>query len=168
MQRSAVFLIDMLKLKRHPEGGYFCETYRATETIPAAALPDRFQGSRHYATAIYYLLQSNDFSALHRLSSDEIWHFYGGAPLDIHTIDPSGNYQKHRLGNDLQNGQSFQIVVAAGCWFGATVALPDSYTLAGCGVAPGFDFADFELADSQSLIGNYPQHAALILRLTRR
>jgi hypothetical protein len=168
MQHSAHFWINSLKLKRHPEGGYFRETYRAAESIPATALPNRFQGSRQFSTAIYYLLQSEDFSALHRLTSDEIWHYYGGSPLDIHIIDPSGCYSKPRLGNDPTKDQSFQVVVEAGCWFGATVAIPGSYTLAGCSVAPGFDFADFELAHSRPLITRYPEHKNLIERLTRR
>lgn len=168
MQRSAQFWIDHLELKPHPEGGYFRETYRAEERIPATSLPRRFQGSRPFATSIYYLLQSGDFSALHRLASDEIWHFYDGSPLDIHVIDPSGRYHKPRLGNDPKSDQSLQIVVEAGCWFGATVSLPGSYTLAGCDVAPGFDFADFEMAHSQPLITRYPEHQHLIQRLTRR
>lgn len=168
MQRSAQEWIDHLDLIRHPEGGYFRETYRAPETIPANALPHRYLGSRHYATAIYYLLHSNDFSALHRLASDEIWHFYGGSPLDIHIINPSGQYSKVGLGNDPQKGQSFQVVVTAGCWFGATVTQHDSYALTGCSVSPGFDFADFELADRQTLISQYPAHADVIQRLTRR
>ncbi|ABA88304.1 cupin superfamily barrel domain protein [Syntrophotalea carbinolica DSM 2380] len=168
MQRSAQEWIDHLDLIRHPEGGYFRESYRASETIPANALPHRYQGSRHYATTIYYLLQSNDFSALHRLASDEIWHFYSGSPLDIHIIDPGGQYRRACLGNDPQKGQSFQIVITAGCWFGATVTRQDSYTLTGCSVSPGFDFADFELADRQSLIAAYPAHADVIRRLTRR
>lgn len=168
MQRSAHFWIDNLELKRHPEGGYFRETYRAAESIPASSLPDRFQGTRPFATAIYYLLQSEDFSALHRLASDEIWHFYSGSPLDIHIIDPSGCYSKPRLGNDPKKEQTLQVVVEAGCWFGATVAIPGSYTLAGCNEAPGFDFADFELAHSHPLITRYPEHKNLIERLTRR
>ncbi len=168
MQPSSHYWIDSLELERHPEGGYFRETYRAAESIPATALPNRFQGCRQFATAIYYLLQSEDFSALHRLASDEVWHFYGGSPLDIHIIDPSGRYSKPRLGNDPKNDQSFQVVVEAGCWFGATVALPGSYTLAGCSVAPGFDFADFELAHRQALITQYPKHKNLIEGLTRR
>jgi len=168
MQHTADDWIALLGLTPHPEGGYFRETYRADESIPAAALPERYGGARPYATTIYYLLQNNDFSALHRLASDETWHFYGGAPLAIHIIDTAGNYRIARLGNNPQNGESFQVVVGAGCWFGATVTGPDGYTLAGCTVAPGFDFADFEIADRQTLIRQHPALAHLITNLTRR
>jgi hypothetical protein len=168
MHRSARFWIDQLQLERHPEGGYYRETYRAAESIAATALPMRYKGSRNYATMIYYLLRSGDFSALHRLPSDEIWHFYDGAPLDIHIIDANGQYRKACLGNDPCQGQSFQVVIAAGCWFAATVTMESGYTLAGCTVSPGFDFADFELADRQTLTECYPAHADLIRKLTRR
>lgn len=168
MHPTARIWIDRLELQPHPEGGYFRETYRAAENIPEAALPERFTGPRAFGTAIYYLLTGDDFSSLHRLASDEIWHFYTGAPLDIHMIDAAGRYRKQRLGCNPHEGESLlQVVVEAGNWFGATVADRDAFTLAGCTVAPGFDFADFELARREDLLGLYPAHAELIRTLTR-
>lgn len=150
----AEYWIERLGLKPHPEGGYYAETYRAAQTLP---------NGRPVATAIYFLLEHGNFSALHRLSSDEMWHFYTGDPLMVHLIEPMGAYRVLRLGP----GQSFQGVVPAGCWFGATVETPGGYALVGCTVAPGFDFADFELAEREALTRLYPQHRALIERLTR-
>jgi len=163
-------LIDNLELVSHPEGGWYRETYRATETVAAGALPDRFTGPRCFATAIYFLLSADTFSALHRIRSDEQWHFYVGSPLTIHVIDPDGTYRPLRLGANLAAGETFQAVVPHGCWFGATVDAPDrneNWALVGCSVAPGFDFADFEMAARAELIARFPQHAELITRLTR-
>jgi predicted cupin superfamily sugar epimerase len=150
----AEYWIERLGLKPHPEGGYYAETYRAAQTLP---------NGRPVATQIYFLLEHGNFSALHRLGSDEIWHFYLGDPLTVHLIEPAGSYRSLRLGPD----HSFQGVVPAGCWFGATVENPGGYALVGCTVAPGFDFADFELAEREALSRLYPQHRALIERLTR-
>ncbi|MDH3999499.1 MAG: cupin domain-containing protein [Desulfuromonadales bacterium] len=168
-------IISELDLQPHPEGGWFRETYRAAETIPASALPPRFGEQRDCATAIYFLLSSQSFSALHRIKSDEIWHFYSGAALTVHVIHPDGRYQPIRLGADLTKSERFQAVVPHGCWFGATVDTsadagvdaPGAYSLVGCTVAPGFDFIDFEMADGASLSQQFPQHAAIISRLTR-
>jgi predicted cupin superfamily sugar epimerase len=158
-------IISHLQLIRHPEGGWFRETYRCADTVPAAALPERFDGSRALATAIFFLLEEGDISALHRIRSDEIWHFYGGSPLLIHAIFPDGRYQVQRLGSNCDEGELYQAVVPAGCWFGAELA-GQQYALVGCTVSPGFDFADFEMADRQRLSACYPQHKELILRLT--
>ncbi len=152
--------IEKLFLVKHPEGGYYRETYRAAESIPQNGLPPRFSGLRAFSTAIYFLLPSGECSALHRIKSDEVWHFYAGNSLTIHVIDERGTYTQIKLGGD-----SFQAVVPAGCWFGATVDGPGSYALAGCTVAPGFDFADFELANRADLVALYPQHRAIIERL---
>jgi predicted cupin superfamily sugar epimerase len=119
------------------------------------------------ATAIYYLLPGTQCSRLHRLKSDEIWHFYHGAPLTMHIIDEQGMYRPVRLGQDPRAGQNFHSVVRAGCWFGAALDDPHAFALLGCTVAPGFDFADFELGERAALLARYPQHAALITRLTR-
>ncbi|MEM6646261.1 MAG: cupin domain-containing protein [Bacteroidota bacterium] len=159
---DAAHWIGALGLQPHPEGGHFAETYRAAESIPAAALPERYRGVRSFCTQIYFLLEHASFSAFHRLTSDEAWHFYHGSPVDLHLIHPDGRSEQRRLGEG-----AFQTVVPAGAWFGATVHQPGSYTLVGCTVAPGFDFADFELADRATLQARFPQHAALIARLTR-
>lgn len=158
--------IDGLNLVRHPEGGYFRETYRSTETVARSCLPARFTGDRAFSTAIYFLLQGDDFSALHRIKQDEVWHFYDGSTLTIHVIDLEGKYSAIQLGRNLEAGEQPQAVVAAGCLFGATVA-DQSWALVGCTVAPGFDFADFEMPGREELCRSYPQHREIIERLTR-
>jgi len=167
MTQSVEHLITALSLTPHPEGGYYRQTYRAGGVIPLSALPQGYSGSRAFSTAIYFLLAGDDFSAFHRIRSDEIWHFYLGSTLAIHAIHPDGAYEIVRLGADLAAGEVFQAVVPGGCWFGARLHYPQSYALVGCTVAPGFDFDDFELADRQQMIQTYPQHAEIISRLTR-
>ncbi|MSR57875.1 MAG: cupin domain-containing protein [Planctomycetaceae bacterium] len=159
--------IEGLQLQPHPEGGYFRETYRSPETIARQHLPPRFSGDRAFATAIYFLLQGDDFSALHRIKQDEIWHFYEGCSLTIRVIDPGGDLSSIRLGRDARAREVPQAVVRAGCLFGARVNDPRSYALVGCTVAPGFDFADFEMPTRQTLVTLYPQHKAIIEQLTR-
>ncbi|BAC08382.1 cupin domain-containing protein [Thermosynechococcus vestitus] len=159
--------IEALGLQPHPEGGYFREVYRSAGSIPRAVLPSGFQGGdRPYCTSIYFLLPSTACSRLHRIASDELWHFYTGSSLRIHVILPTGEYQALRLGINLDQGEQLQQVVPAGAWFGATVDAPDSFSLVGCTVAPGFDFRDFELGDRQQLQQQFPQHQRLIERLT--
>lgn len=160
-------LIERLQLQRHPEGGWYRETYRAEDTISARGLPPRFAGDRSASTAIYFLLAAGDFSALHRLRSDEMWHFYTGIPLSIHCLTEGGDYTCIRLGSNLDRGETFQAVVPAGNWFGATLDEETGYALVGCTVAPGFDFADFAMAKRNDLLLRYPQHAELIEKLTR-
>lgn len=167
MTRDAWFWIEKLRLERHPEGGFFRETYRSGEKIPASALPRCFEGPRSFSTAIYFLLSGNDFSAFHRIKSDELWHFYAGSPLAIHIIDQIGEHHQLMLGSDPDRGELFQTFVKGGDWFGACLVQPDSFALVGCTVAPGFDFRDFEMADSELMIKKYPQHAEIIRKLTR-
>lgn len=159
-------LIASLGLQPHPEGGFFRETYRAQESIAHATLPARFTGERSFATAIYYLLGAGDRSRLHRIAADEIWHFYDGDPLLIVAIAPDGELSVTSLGSDFSAGQVPQHVVPAGCWFGAIPAEDSAYALTGCTVAPGFDFADFELGRRDALLAAYPQHRAWIEKLT--
>jgi len=159
--------IDRLQLRRHPEGGWFRETYRSNEMMSRAALPPRFGGDRAFSTAIHFLLDADDFSALHRIKQDEVFHFYDGSALSLHVIDPHGSYSMVKVGRDLSAGQLPQAVVKAGCLFGATVGDPRSYSLVGCTVAPGFDFADFELPNREELCRQFPQHRQVIERLTR-
>lgn len=159
------FWIAQLGLQPHPEGGYYRETYRATELIPATALPSGYAGPRAASTAIYFLLRSGQVSRLHRLRATELWHFYSGSSLTIHCLHESGEYIPRQLGADLLRGEQWQVLVPGGVWFGATVDQPDSYVLVGCTVAPGFDFADFEMARRKPLLQQFPQHAALIRQL---
>lgn len=160
-------LVKELGLQPHPEGGYYKETYRSQGSIPATALENGMVGQRNYATAIYYLLQQGDFSAFHRIKQDELWHHYMGGALLLHVIDPQGHYHSQWVGTDLSRGQRPQWVVKAGHWFAAQPHPDSPYSLMGCTVAPGFDFADFELAQGEELVTSFPQHAQLIRGLTR-
>ncbi|MEO0415332.1 MAG: cupin domain-containing protein [Verrucomicrobiota bacterium] len=164
---TAEYWIDHLMLEAHPEGGFFRETYRSADAISQSALPDRFSGDRSASTGIYFLLRSGEFSHLHRIASDEMWHFYAGSSLTVHVIHSDGRYESIALGADVANGESFQAMVPAGAWFGATVDQPDSYALVGCTVAPGFDFADFEMADRAQLTTHYPEHRSIIELITK-
>lgn len=159
--KSASEWIQKLDLAKHPEGGYYRESYRSSESIPEDGLPDRFDGPRSYSTAIYFLLPAGEISVLHRIQSDEVWHFYDGGDLTLHVITPDGQYAPIDFG---ANGER-QAVVLTGCWFGAEVRQGE-YVLAGCTVAPGFDFQDFEIAD-RSLVTSYPAHRNIIERLTK-
>ncbi len=167
MKYSADYWIEKLNLQPHPEGGFYAETYRSSETIAQADLPTRYAGNRSFSTGIYFLVKGGQFSALHRIQSDEMWHFYAGTRLTVYSIDNQGQLHTIHLGTQPEQGEVFQAVVSAGCWFGSTVEDPESYALVGCTVAPGFDFADFELAHRNTLQATYPQHQALIARLTR-
>jgi predicted cupin superfamily sugar epimerase len=164
---DAAYWIKALDLQPHPEGGWFRETYRARERLPAAALPARYGEERALATAILFLLEGFQRSALHRLRSDELWHFHAGSALTLHVIHPNRVAEEIRLGGDPEHGERFQALVPAGSWFGATVGDPREFSLVGCTVAPGFDFADFELGDRAALLAAYPEHEALVRRLTR-
>ncbi|RIV27561.1 cupin domain-containing protein [Fibrisoma montanum] len=160
---NAAYWVNAFGMQPHPEGGYYAETYRSSELLPKAGLPDRFSGSRSVSTAIYFLLESHHVSALHRIQSDEVWHFYAGGPLEVFVIEPAtGNLSIIRLGADPDQGEVFQAVVPAGSWFGSKPAAGTAYSLVGCTVAPGFDFADFELAKPEEMLQQFPQHRAVI------
>jgi predicted cupin superfamily sugar epimerase len=164
---TAAEIIRRLELARHPEGGWYRETYRSAETLTPDCLPERFGGDRAFCTAIYFLLEQGDISMLHRIKSDELWHFHAGAPLAVHVITRDGRYRVLKLGPDLAAGETFQAVVPAGCWFGAEISGTGPYSLVGCTVAPGFDFADFELGDATELLATFPAHAEIIERMIR-
>ena len=164
--KPAQYWIQKLGLIRHPEGGYFRETYRSSEVIPKHALPGRFSGYRVFSTCIYFLLDKEEFSKFHAIRQDEVWHFYEGSSLTIHVIDQTGAYDTLRLGRNVEDGDRFQAVVRAGCWFAAGVNDPRAYALVGCTVAPGFDFADFEMANRERLCELYPQHKDIIEKYT--
>lgn len=160
-------LVRSLGLQPHPEGGFYRETYRSDEDIPSEGLPGRFTGGRSFSTAIYYLLGAGDYSAFHRIRSDEVWHFYTGSALAIHTLVEGGVYERVLLGTAADRGEVFQTVVRAGRWFACEPTTPGGFCLAGCTVAPGFDFADFEMADAEELKATWPGQRALIERLCR-
>jgi predicted cupin superfamily sugar epimerase len=159
-------LIHQYNLLPHPEGGYFKETYRSEESIPASGLPLRFPAERTFSTAIYFLLLKDLFSAFHRIKSDECWHFYEGDSLSVHVLHLDGSYELIRLGKNREQGEVYQAIVPAGAWFASETS--GEYSFVGCTVAPGFDFADFELAKAAELKSEYPKSASLIERLCRQ
>ena len=163
----ASYWIEKLKLEKHVEGGAFSEVYRSPLMLNQQALPASFTGPRNSCTHIFFLLEQEQFSAFHRIFSDELWHFYAGDPLFIYEIAADGNVITHHLGNDPEEGQSFFCMINAGSWFASCPAAESSYSLCGCTVSPGFDFADFELATPAKLVEKYPQHEALIRSLCR-
>ena len=167
MHDTAQFWIRRLGLQAHPEGGYYREVYRSSEIIAADALPARFNKPHVLGTSIYFLLEGHQFSALHRIRSDEIWHFYLGDAVRIVMLHEDGRVMEKILGQDIAAGQSFQVVVPFGWWFGAKVVKSSGFALMGCTVAPGFDFADFELAERESLLQKLPQRRDLIEQFTR-
>ncbi|SKC17083.1 cupin domain-containing protein [Dyadobacter psychrophilus] len=166
--KPAAYWIEKYALSPHPEGGYYAETYRANENVPQQALPARFSGTRSFSTGIYFLLETYNFSAFHRIKSDEMWHFYAGEALEIFVINEERReLQMIRLGNDPEKGETFQAVVPAESWFASRPAKGSTYALVGCTVAPGFDFADFEMAEREALQTQFPEFEQIIQELTR-
>ena len=160
-------LIRHLQLQPHPkEGGFFRETYRAAESFAASALPPRYQGARSASTAIYYLLTPGTYSALHRLQTDEIFHFYLGDPLRMLQLFPDGSTRTIVLGPDLLGGQQVQVVAPRGVWQGSLLEPGGAFALLGCTVAPGFEYVDYEAGDRRMLSARYAAAAELIRRLT--
>ena len=143
-----------LKLSAHPEGGYFRETYRSREKVPGGK-------GRSCATVIYYLLEKGQFSAFHRLKSDEIWYFHAGGPLKLFLLEGPSKARVIELGTG-----RFQAVIPKGTWFAACPAPRSRYSLVSCSVSPGFDFSDFELARRDTFIKKFPRHRKLIGRFT--
>ncbi|MGC4063970.1 MAG: cupin domain-containing protein [Polyangiaceae bacterium] len=171
MTSTAQRLIESYGLERHPEGGYYRETHRATQRVTRDESDLELAFNRRSlsaSTAILYLLEKDDFSALHRIQSDEVWHFYAGDPLRVVTLKPSGEREDFMLGANLDRGERFQACVPAARWFGAHLETNRGFCLVGCTVAPGFEFADFELGTRSKLLEMYPQHAAIVQALTRR
>ncbi len=164
---TAEYYITHLQLQRHPEGGFYKETYRSVETLAQQALPNRFSGDRAFSTTILFLVPGNTFSAFHRIAADEGWHFYTGAALDIYVIYEDGRAELKKLGANLAAGESFQHIVPAGAWFASKCSDENSFSLVGCTVAPGFDFADFEMGKQQELLTLFPQHQDWITKLCR-
>ena len=161
--QTAAEVIARLGLHPHPEGGYFAEAVRSPIRLTLA--DGRIRAA---STAIHFLLPSGTFSALHRVSSDEVWHFYDGDTLELTTINSEGILERTVLGRDLVAGDRPQYVVPAGVWQGARPAgSAAGYTLVGCTVAPGFDFEDFEMPERTRLEQLFPQHSAVIRELTR-
>ncbi|MHC4214995.1 MAG: cupin domain-containing protein [Planctomycetota bacterium] len=161
-------IIDYFGMKPLPdEGGYYVETYRATEKLSASVLPQRYTETRNISTAILYLLTDETFSAMHRLKSDEVFHFYLGDPVTMLLLDPKSSSQIVTLGQDILNGQKLQQMIPRGTWQGCCLKQGGKLALMGATVAPGFEFEDYENADKNELLEMYPQQKELILRLVR-
>ncbi len=167
MKRQFEYLIKKLNLKQHSEGGYFAEIFRSEEVLKSSILQKRYSGKRSIYTSIYYLLFGNQFSAFHRLRSDEIWHFYEGTRLLIHIIENKQKLVTIKLGRDVRKGDTFTAKIKSGYWFAAEVEDKKSFSLVGCTVSPGFEFEDFELGDRIKLIRNFPNHKEIIERLAK-
>ncbi|RAV99922.1 cupin domain-containing protein [Pseudochryseolinea flava] len=163
--RTSNHWIEKLHLLPHPEGGFYRETYRADGKISHDALSPNFKGDRNYSTAIFFLLRAEDRSVFHRIHSDEIWYYHAGGTLSIYILD-HGKLIELKLGCDIDNGEHLQVVVPAGKWFGAIVK-DGLFVLSSCTVAPGFDFADFEMASRLALLDQFPSHEEIIIKLTK-
>jgi predicted cupin superfamily sugar epimerase len=163
--------VDQIKkhlgLIAHPEGGSFIQTYKSHEIVAKDALDPRYPAARSTGTAIYYLLEPGTFSEMHRLKSDEIFHFYLGDPVEQLQLWPDGSFRIVLIGSDLERGQSPQLVVPKNVWQGARLAPGGNFALLGCTVAPGFEFEDYESGTRESLIQQFPSQRELISALTR-
>jgi hypothetical protein len=152
-------LVRALGLAPHPEGGFYKEMYRAALRVETP------RGTRSAGTAIYYLLPRGAFAAWHRVTSDEVWHFYDGHPLALQLVGDDGRLETVVLGRDVARGERPQVVVPAGV---LQAAVPrGEYSLVGCTVSPGFDFADWEMPSAESLVARYPEHAERMRQLAR-
>lgn len=161
------YYIKELDLQKHPEGGWYKEIFRSRQPITSVQISDQYGSPRSFYTSIYFLLDQAEFSAFHRLRSDELWYYHHGSSLTLYLIHPDGRLETQKLGSGVADGQFLQLMIPAGCWFAAEVDQASSYTLMSCVVAPGFKFEDFELADGMALSEKFPDHRALIQRLTR-
>jgi len=150
-------IITRLELIPHPEGGYYKETFRSPGTTA--------RGDRNLMTAIYFLLTSEDVSHFHKIVGDEHWFHHSGSPLIVHTLDENG-HTEHLLGSDLSKGQLPQLMIPSGTIFGSAIVDKNTYALVSCTVAPGFDFRDFQLFTKEELLPLFPDHEAIISRLT--
>lgn len=159
MKKTADEWIALLEMEKHIEGGYFKEVYKSDEVL-------KNKGQRRLYSSIYFLLQQGNPSHFHRLTADEIWYFHDGSPLTVHMIHPDGQYETVWLGNDIKNGAHLQFCVPKGTIFGSIVE--EGFALVSCMVSPGFEYSDFELFQQKDLLAAYPEHAAIIKRLTRK
>ena len=151
-------LVTQFNLQAHPEGGFYSETYRSDQLTASQ--------DRNLVTCIYFLLTSENVSNFHRIKSDEMWFFHEGSSLTVHTLDPQNGHLQHAVGNEIQKGQTPQLVVPKNTIFGSSVTDENSYSFVSCVVAPGFDFNDFELFTRDVLLEEYPESESIIRQLT--
>jgi hypothetical protein len=159
VNKEAARLVKKLGLEEHPEGGYFKQTYRSDMTVNV----EGHDGPRNISSTIYYMLVGGQFSAFHRIRSDEIWHHYTGGALTLYAIASDGKLSKIKIGRD----GTPQAVIKAGTWFAASLNDKRSYCLLGCTMSPGFDYRDWELGKRDELVKTYPQHKKIIERYTK-
>jgi predicted cupin superfamily sugar epimerase len=164
---TAEEIMRRLRLVPHPkEGGYFRETYRSRHVMPAHALPDVYGGNRYASTAIYFLLTPETFSEMHRLPTDEVFHFYLGDAVEMLQLFPDGRGEVIRISNNLAAGESPQVLATGGVWQGSRLVPGGKFALLGTTVAPGFEFADYTSGRQNELVQQFPDHAKLIAALT--
>jgi hypothetical protein len=162
-------IIRVFDMKPLPEeGGFYTETYRSGRKVSPDALEQGYEGPRCLSTAILYLITPETFSAMHRIKSDEIFHFYRGDPVKMLQLYPDGTGAVFELGTDIEDGQLPQVVVPRGTWQGCFVEPPGQFALLGTTVNPGFEFEDFEAANTAELIKEWPQYEKLIRKLSRQ
>lgn len=161
MDNSSKDLINHYQLEKHPEGGWYKETYRSEDIL----FNDN-QEKRNLATSIYFLLNHDEKSNFHMIKSDELWFHHQGESLIIHCISPNGTYSKIKLGQNIKAGEKQQALVTKGTIFGSTIESNSGFALVGCVVAPGFDFTDFKLFKTEELLALYPKQKSIILTLT--
>lgn len=154
---TAAFYIEQLGLTAHPEGGYFKEVYRSE----MRSAFEGFEGERNVSTSIYFLLDGTDKSHLHQIKSDETWFFHTGNPVEV-VVLKDGNVLLITLGSAIEKGEVFQFTVPAGAWFGARIKGSTGFGLVSCTVAPGFDFADFELAEYKKISREYSAYDSML------
>lgn len=161
-------IITNLNLQAHPEGGYFAQFYKSNDLIKPCD-KNRYQDeNRSAGTSIYYLLNQHDFSAWHKLKSDEIWHYYKGSAVKLYVINAEGKLSMNILGDPfMAENASFQVLIKAGDWFAAENIDKSTYSLVGCTVSPGFEYNDFHLANRKDLVAEFPQHEKIINQFTR-
>jgi len=165
-QLTAAEIKTLLKLEAHPyEGGHFRRTYTSARTVELDRGPDRV--NRPMGTAIYYFLEPGTFSEMHTLSSDELFHFYYGDPVEMLQLWPDGSSRIVILGPDLAAGHQVQHLVPAGVWQGTKLIGDGKVALLGCSVTPGFDHADYTSGSYEELSALWPSETSRISDLTR-
>lgn len=147
-------------MNKHPEGGYYKECFNSPQNVNINSKDKKLW------TSIYFLLEENEVSNFHKLESDEMWYYQSGSPLTIYMIDEEGNLITKKLGLDIENNESPQVLVKKGFIFGSSMN-EVGYSLVGCMVSPGFTFDEFKLYKRDELLNLYPQHKDIITKLTR-
>lgn len=155
--KTAEYYIKNLNMEAHIEGGYFKESFTSNDEV---------KKDKKLWSSIYFLLKTGEVSNFHRLKSDELWYYHDGEALTIYMITPDGKLVTSLLGNNIENGETPQVLVPKGCIFGSAMN-NEGYALVGCMVSPAFDYKEFELFDREYLLSLYPEHKEVILKLTR-